>query len=54
MKERKNVELVMSVGGIRNLVRWLTDYKEHLNGDDTLNDFVGYLNQVLEVNKAYE
>lgn len=53
-KEPKNIELVMSVSGIRRLVGWLETLMKVYNKDEILRDYVGFLRQKLEGNEGYE
>lgn len=56
-KKHTNVELVMSVGGIRDLIWWLKDYQElrdacsledTIPSEETLSGYIGFLEDVLE------
>ena len=49
----KNIELVMSVGGIRELVGWLEAHRDHIGSDSTMEDYIGFLKQVLEKKADY-
>ena len=51
---KKNIELVMSMGGICRLVGWLETLMKVYREDETLRDYVGFLRQVLEGNEGYE
>lgn len=43
-----NVELVMSVSGIRDLVGWLEAHQEHIGDDNIMNDYVNFLKGLLK------
>ena len=46
-KKHTNVEVVMSVSGIRKLIEWLETLMKVYDKDETLRDYVGFLRQVV-------